>query len=300
MRRPVVLLVACILTVQLTAQLRPYTLAFESTEDISTVAMQVTENLVESGFDILGAYVPAEDENRKVIIFTRDDIIKEVGKQGGLNAFLAAFRIGLTVEGGKTIVSYTTPQYWGNAYARDAYDSMSGLLDRFDADLSNALGADIHTQFGSEDGITEDKLRKYRYMMGMPQFDDTHVLAKFSSYQEAIETIEAHISEGLQDASLVYSVEIPGKNLKLYGFGIHGDEGESVFLPVIDVSSPKHTAFLPYEFLVVDNEVHMLHGRFRIALSFPDLTMGTFMKIVSTPKDIKRILEEVCSGKPAP
>jgi len=58
-------------------------------------------------------------------------------------------------------------------------------------------------------------------------------------------------------------------------------------MPIIDIDNPKHTAFLPYEILVMNGEVHMLHGRYRIALSFPDLTMGTFTKIMSTPGDIE-------------
>jgi hypothetical protein len=41
------------------------------------------------------------------------------------------------------------------------------------------------------------------------------------------------------------------------------------------------------------NEVHMLHGRFRIALSFPDLKMGTFTKIMSSPGDIQDLLERI-------
>ena len=64
-------------------------------------------------------------------------------------------------------------------------------------------------------------------------------------------------------------------------------------MPKIDITSPSHTAFLPYEFLVMDNEVHLLHGRFRIALSFPDLTMGTFTKIMSTPGDIEDLLKQI-------
>ena len=64
-------------------------------------------------------------------------------------------------------------------------------------------------------------------------------------------------------------------------------------MPKIDIGVQKHTAFLPYEFLVMGNEVHMLHGRYRIALSFPDLSMGQFMKIVSTPPSIKRMIERV-------
>ena len=65
-------------------------------------------------------------------------------------------------------------------------------------------------------------------------------------------------------------------------------------MPLIDISSPKHTAFLPYELLILDNKVYMLHGRFRIALSFPDLSMGQFMKIVSTPGYIEDTFEKLC------
>ena len=57
-------------------------------------------------------------------------------------------------------------------------------------------------------------------------------------------------------------------------------------MPIIDFAQQKHVTFLPYELLVVGKEVRMLHGLFRIALSFPDLTMGTFTKIMSTPEEI--------------
>ena len=64
-------------------------------------------------------------------------------------------------------------------------------------------------------------------------------------------------------------------------------------MPKIDFNTPRHTAFLPYEMLVYGNKVYMLHGRFRIALSFPDLSMGTFMKIVSTPGAIESMLQSI-------
>jgi hypothetical protein len=37
----------------------------------------------------------------------------------------------------------------------------------------------------------------------------------------------------------------------------------------------------------------MLHGKFRIALDFPDLTMGTFMKISGAPSAIEEKLKAV-------
>jgi len=50
---------------------------------------------------------------------------------------------------------------------------------------------------------------------------------------------------------------------------------------------------LPYELLVSGPDVIALRGRFRIAQSFPDLTMGTFMKIRSAPGAIKSTLTQV-------
>ncbi|MEZ4899631.1 MAG: hypothetical protein R2806_22490 [Saprospiraceae bacterium] len=92
---------------------------------------------------------------------------------------------------------------------------------------------------------------------------------------------------------MVYKVNVPGKNLTLYGLALSGDDGEAKFMPIIDIHVPRHTAFLPYEMLVMNNEVHMLHGRYRIALSFPDLTMGTFTKIMSTPGHIEDLLKQL-------
>ena len=147
--------------------------------------------------------------------------------------------------------------------------------------------------FGSEKGLDVDELRSYKYMVGMQKFHNTVKLGKFSSFQEAIDKVESSIIKGVPDVQKVYSVEIPGSELKLYGFALGGEEGESDFLPIIDILEPKHTAFLPYEFLVTGSEIHMLHGRYRIALSFPDLTMGTFTKIMSAPGNIKDLLKAV-------
>jgi len=43
----------------------------------------------------------------------------------------------------------------------------------------------------------------------------------------------------------------------------------------------------------MSNEVHMLHGRFRVAIAFPGLTIGTFTKIMSTPENIQDLLEQL-------
>ena len=62
-------------------------------------------------------------------------------------------------------------------------------------------------------------------------------------------------------------------------------------MPVIDFGKRRHAAFLPYGVLVMDGKVIILPSRFHILLSFPDLTMGTFIKIMTTAGEIKKILE---------
>jgi len=271
--------------------LRPYTVGLRTTGDINAVEKTVVEKLQTNGFRVLGSYTPASDDTRRVVVVTSKDLLDAVGSKGGLTAFASALRVGITLESGKVIVSYTTPEYWGNAYFRDDYPVVEKNIQNVSLAFHAAFNNAGNEQFGSEDGIPPDKLRNYRYMIGMPKFDDTELLGTFKSFEEAVGAVENGLSKNKLDLTKVYSVEVPSRNLRLYGIAISGEDGEASFMPVIDIDSPKHTAFLPYELLVVNNEVHMLHGRFRIALSFPDLTMGTFMKIVSTPKDIHRLFE---------
>ena len=57
-------------------------------------------------------------------------------------------------------------------------------------------------------------------------------------------------------------------------------------MQTLDTATPKSTASLPWELLVAGDEVIYLPGKYRIAIMFPDLTMGTFMKIAEVPDDM--------------
>ncbi|HFA49840.1 MAG TPA: hypothetical protein ENJ95_12605 [Bacteroidetes bacterium] len=273
--------------------LQPYTIGAETTGSVAEVSSKAKAALSANGIEVVGEYMPAGDADRKVIAITSSDLKTAVNAVGGLTGFAAVLRVAVTKEGDKVIVSYTTPEYWGNAYFQKNYGKVSSNYASLSGKLKaalNPLGSNGGTGFGSEDGLSAGDLQKYHYMLGMPYFEDNHELNEFASYQEAVAKIDGNLVKGVANLKKVYAVELPGKNIKLYGIGLSGEDGESSFMPTIDIASPKHTAFLPYEMLVLDNKVYMLHGRFRIALSFPDLSMGTFMKIVSTPKDIKKML----------
>jgi uncharacterized protein (DUF302 family) len=273
--------------------LKPYTIGAETTGTVTQVSSQVKSALKGNGIEVVGEYTPAADKSRRVVAITSSDLQSAVKSVGGLTGFAVVLRVGVTEDENKVIVSYTTPEYWGNAYFQDQYPKVAAYYDALSKKLASALnplGENGGATFGSEKGEEIEKLRKYRYMMGMPNFTNNHELKEFASYEDAVSLMDGRLAKGVAKLEKVYAVELKDENIKLYGIGISGEDGEAKFLPKIDVSNPKHTAFLPYEILVLDNKVYMLHGRFRIALSFPDLKMGQFMKIVSTPKDIKRLL----------
>jgi len=276
--------------------LKPYILGVESTESMADMKEKVAANLEQNGIQIVGQYQPAGDEARWLMVITSQELKSAVEAVGGLTGFASTLRVAITQEEGKTLVTYTNPVYWGNAYFRGNFDKVATNYSALTTHLENAMkatGTFVGTPFGSEKGLSVKDLRKYHYMMGMPRFDDTVELGEFDNYQTAINKVNSSVDKGVPNVKEVYKVAIPGKELTLYGFALSGKEGESDFLPTIDINNPKHTAFLPYEVLVSGNKVLMLHGRYRIAIAFPDLTMGTFTKIMSTPGNIKDMLGQL-------
>lgn len=276
--------------------LKPYTIGAETSGSISEVKAKVKVALESNGFNVLGQYKPVNDANRWLIAISCAELKNAVNKVGGTTGFALALRVAITKEDGNVIVSYTTPEYWGNAYFQKKYGSVKSYYSTLSGRLKSALasvGGNGGKMFGSAKGMSPSALQEYHYMFGMPYFEDNIKLASFDSYETAVAKIEGNFKMGTKDVVKVYSIALPGQKIKLFGVGLRGEDGEGNFMPVIDQGSPKHTAFLPYEILVYKGNVYMLHGRYRIALSFPDLSMGTFMKIVSTPGNIESLLKRV-------
>ncbi len=274
----------------------PYILGVESTESPESLIKTVRMNLEKNAINVVGEYSPANDKNRTVLVISSTELDNSVKKIGGLAAFASVLKVALTTDGTITKVSYTNPTYWGYAYYRFDFDKVSANFMQLKKHLENAMkesGTFIGKSFGSKKGLSTKDLQKYHYMIGMPYFDDTVELGSFSNHATAVSKIDANIKKGIPGVKLVFKKTIPGKNATLYGFALSSTNGESKFLPIIDTSLPKHTAFLPYEVLVDGDKVVMLHGRFRFAISFPDLTMGKFSKIMSTPGDVEKLLQQV-------
>ena len=265
-----ILTLCSIMTINAETLYQPYTAS-------AVKPVDVISKLKANGFEVAGEYAPYD--GTKIIVITSKKLQAEAAKsdKGGYGAVM---RVAITTN----LVSYTTPAYWANAYRMDSE------LPEVAANLNKALGE--KSTFGSEKGLTKKKLRKYHYMKMMPYFDDQVKLGEFPSYKEAILAIETSLKSEKNGIKQVYQVNIPGKDETVFGFNMTGDQEitDKSVMAVLNkfTGTPEHAAFLPYEILVSNKTVYMLHGKFRIALSFPDLSMGQFMKIRNAPSDIKK------------
>jgi len=273
--------------------LAPYIKVAETQESLEDLSKKVVSALEQQQFEVLGTYHPANRSTLKVIAFTREDLKNTAIKVSDRGALGAVMKVGLVEEDGKVMVSYTNPDYLLRAYLRADYDTYKTPLTAFAKDIKSALTA-IGTEFSSFGGsVRADKLKEYHYKIMMPYFTDPVTLGEYSSFKEGLAIIRENLKEKKGQTIKVYELVYPDKNVAVFGVGLRNkDDGESHFLPKIGMD---HAAAMPYEIILQDKTATMLHGKYRIALHWPDLTMGTFMKIMSTPGDIEDTLEGICT-----
>ena len=270
--------------------LQPYLLLDETRGNSRVNLTELKEGLEEEGFVVLGSYEPAEDSRRKVLSFTYPKLLKVVSGLRETAGYFSVWRMALTEAETGTEISLQNPEYWGNAYLQDEYPVAESTVKELISRILVAFGSGSSNKaFGSSQKFSGEDLREYHYMFSMPYFEDQVELGEFESHNQALETIETNLRNS-ENCIKVFRQTVKSQQTVLYGIGLKGNTGEGHFLPIIDIAEHKHTAFLPYELLVNGKKVYMLHGRFRIAVSFPDLTMMTFGKIMSTPGDIEALM----------
>ena len=272
--------------------LSPYIKVGESSNSMEQVSDDVIKTLKDNSFTVLGTYNPSGESTLKVIAFTRNDLKNTVIKVADRGALAAIMKIGLVKKGDKIVISYTNPDYLLRAYLPINYNTFKDTFVKFSSDLKNTLSS-LGNEFTPFGGTVEaDKLGKYHYKIMMPYFTDPIELAEFDSFKQGLAIIEKNLKAKKGNTIEVYTLIYEKEQVAVFGVGLQSSEdGESYFLPKI---GEDHIAALPYEIILQGNEATMLHGKYRIALHWPELTMGTFMKIMSTPGDIEDTLEGLC------
>jgi ribosomal protein S16 len=295
------LLGALLLAAPAFAANQPYTSAsYVSGAGVDEVASQAKAALTDAGFDVVGSYHPVGNDNMAAVVVTDDRILKAIGKlrkttKGGYPVAGAGIRVGVYKPKKKdqVEVSFMNPTYWYNAYFQDAYPQVSSEAERVEGQLMEALGA-IGDKSGKVFGGKVKDLANYHYMIFMPYFEDHLELASYDSFDDAVQTIRARLNQGVAETKPVYEVVMADQEMAVFGVGMMDKhKGTPSWVPKL---IQRHVAALPYELFVVGDKAYMLHGRYRIALSWPELTMATFSNIMDAPPDTERVLGEVASG----
>jgi len=282
-------------SVQATEKLKPFILADVVSGDMAAVVSNVKSRLTAGGFEVVGDYSPYAGAT--IIGVTNGDL-KTAAGQTDFGVFGAAQRVSVTKgKDGKLQIAYTNPVYWANAYR------MKGDLAGVAAALKQALG--MKQDFGPPEGLTADKLRDYQYKWLMPYFTDRLELASYGSYDEAVKGVEAALAAGKGGVKKVWRVDLPGKQASVIGVHItekSADEcaGDKYIMERIDFKDIKSTAHLPYEMVIKGGDVYALRAEFRIAISFPDLSMmgsNSFASIMCAPGAIEETLTLAAGGE---
>ncbi len=276
------------------AKLKTYILAEKKAGDIASITTATKTKLQTAGFEVVGEYSPYPTAT---ILIVTNDTLKKNAANSEFGAFGAAQRVTITKVGEEVQVAFTNPTYMANAYR------MKSDLAGISAKLKSTLG-DMG-EFGPDEGVTAKELRDYQYKWLMPYFDDYHELADYGNQQIAIEKVEAALTSNKMGVAKVYRIDVPGKEETVIGVSMAGPDqvdcsGDKYIMNKIDFKNVKSTGHLPYEVVISKGKVYSLYAEFRIAISFPDLSMmgsNSFASIMCAPTAIQEALTVGVGGK---
>jgi len=281
--------------VQAEEMIKPFVLADNQGADMATAVSSAKQKLTDAGFEIVGEYSPYA--NATIMVVT-NDTLKNTAAKTDYGVFGAAQRVTFYNTGDNVQVAYTNPVYLAHAYRLD------GDLAAVAAQLEGALGK--QQTYGSKKGLSKDDLRDYQYKWLMPYFYDRLSLADYNSYQDAVNGVEASIAAGKGGVKPVYRIDLPGQEVSVFGVNILGNSGDTecagdqYIMERIDFKEIKSLGHLPYEIVVKGKKAYALRAEFRIAISFPDLSMmgsNSFASIMCAPSAIEAALTRAAGGK---
>ena len=269
----------------------PYFLISKSNESVAEGIAKIKSSLSESGFKILGDYHPAQSGNLAVVCYTHPKLEEIALNFSDRGALASALKVGLKKNGETLNISMINPMYLFYAYFVDGVDEQENVLRSISDQAIDAMQkvGTLKEPFGGR--LEKSKLQKYHYKVMMPYFTDAEELKTFDSFDEGFKTIQKNLEAGAGETEKVYELVYTNKNVAVWGVALkNAEDGEAHFLPII---GDDHVAAMPYEIILQGNTASILPGKYRIALHWPELTMGTFMKIMSTPGDIKKTMEKL-------
>ena len=98
-----------------------------------------------------------------------------------------------------------------------------------------------------------------------------------------MKTVQGNLAKGVAHTGKVYgSDRWQDKKLAVFGVAMNdAKHGEGWWVKKV---GSDHIAALPWEIVIVNGKVSALYGRYRTALGWPTLGMGTFMSILGSSR----------------
>ncbi len=276
--------------ISLSAQKQPaYYLVTTSPGSVEDAMSTVKTTLQNSGFTVIGAYNPAGSEKLGVVCYTCPGLEKIALDFPDRGALAATLKIGFKKDDSGVKISMLNPTFLFYAYFIEGVDrhekELLAISEKAKTAMKN-IGTDF-TPFGGE--LSKKELQKYHYKMMMPYFEDAEELEDFDSFEAGLKTIRENLNAGKGDTKKVYELIYPDKKVAVFGVALlNTEKGEPKFLPIV---GDDNVAAMPYEIILQGKTASILPGKYRLAISWPELSMGTFMKIMSTPGDIEDMME---------
>lgn len=278
-----------------TVLLKPFTLAkIVKNKPLSEVALSTRQKLLSAGFQVVGTYEPYT--TAKIFIVTSKQLL-EAAAQTKFGGFGATIRVSVTNKDNEIQVVHNNPTYMSIAY------NMKGYLNPTRQKLAKTLG--YVKDFGGK-GIPSNELGDYNYAFGLEGFNGFMDLAEHKSFEQAIKFVETGFGKNIKGMKKVYRVDIPGKKQTVFGISLMNDVKDEKFLndqyvmEVIDNHDIRRSAHLPYELMVNDKRVIIMHPHFRLAINFPDLHMfgkHSFGKLMNLPYIYEEFFIQLAGGQ---
>jgi hypothetical protein len=216
----------------------------------------VQSRLQENGFQILAISNILEGQN--VITITNQELQKT-------NSYMATLQINVNAQE----VRVQNPSYLAAAYLNNyTYGQFKDTIEA----LERALGA-LHE---GNQKANFSALKNYNFMYGLPRKEDILVVTKDSKILEKIAMPKAK-------HYIAYTLKLPNGNI-LVGHKLRKRTNQ--FLNIL--AQEKNAQVLPYEAMIIGDEVSILNPKYYLALSFPELSLAEFMEIASVPDQIYR------------
>jgi len=234
-------------------------------------ADKVSQKLKENGFDVVSTYKISKKSNSTTVIFTNSEMKKQAAKKG--RGFAGVLRV--LVDKDRDRISIMNPIYFQRAFLQKDYNAKSATKTL--KSIQNAFGE----LKGSEEKLDEDDIEGYHFMMSMPYYEDSVEVGK-GNLVELLEKLHKYKN----GKNYVFDLKLSDSS---YLVGYQLSKRTSKFVKKIGTQNEQ---VLPYMILIENDKATILNAKYYLAISYPLLSMGQFMKISTVPGAIEKELSK--------